>query len=219
MPTVTQSPPAGTSTKAVLATLPLVRVVDDEAAIQALITNMGPIGGFAVSAHTTAGDLLANLDESRIGCLVIDLFLPDMTGIELLEQLAGRGCALPVVFTSGMARVSEAVKAIKLGSIDFLEKPFGVEAMVAAIQRAIELDRERRHSGATCDGLRRRFARLSPRESQVMELVVQGAANKEVAHRLGLSPKTVEVHRANVMRKTEAASLAELVRMHVAIRG
>jgi two-component system, LuxR family, response regulator FixJ len=218
MPAVTQSTPGGTSTIAP-ATMPLVRVVDDEISIQALFTNMGPIGGFAVATHTTAGELLANLDEERIGCLVIDLFLPDMTGIELLQQLATRGCALPVVFTSGMARVSEAVKAIKLGSIDFLEKPFGVEDMLAAINRAIDLDRERRRSGATCDGLRRRFARLSPRESQVMELVVQGAANKEVAHRLGLSPKTVEVHRANVMRKTEAASLAELVRMHVTIRG
>jgi two-component system response regulator FixJ len=198
--------------------VPLVQVVDDEPAIQALFARLGQLGGFDVAEHETASSLLASIDEQRVGCLVIDLFLPDMTGIQLLEQLATRGCALPVVFTSGMARVSEAVKAIKLGSIDFLEKPFDLHEMLSAIERAIQLDRARRRNGATAADLRERFARLSPRESQVMELVVRGAANKEVAHKLGLSPKTVEVHRANVMRKTQAGSLAELVRMHVAMR-
>lgn len=201
------------------ATMPLVRVVEDDPAIQALFQNMSALGGFAVAAHGTAAELLATLDPERIGCLVIDLCLPDMTGIELLQALGSRGCELPVVFTSGMARIAEAVKAIKLGSVDFLEKPFDIQEMQAAIQRAIELDRQRRSQGANDATLRQRFARLSPREAEVMELVVRGAANKEVAHQLGLSPKTVEVHRANVMRKTEASSLAELVRLHVAVRG
>jgi FixJ family two-component response regulator len=200
------------------ATLPLVRVVDDEPSIQALFQRMGPLGGFQVDTHTTAQALLDSLDESRPGCLVIDLILPDQTGIELLQALAERGCHLPVVFMSGMARVSEAVKAIKLGSIDFIEKPFDVQQMLATIARAIELDEARRKDGQNLDSIQRRFATLSGRENEVMELIVQGAANKEVAARLGLSPKTVEVHRANVMRKTMANSLAELVRMHVALR-
>ncbi len=205
------------STFADPATMPIVRVVDDEAAIQALFSRMGPLGGFEVTTHTTASQLLDALDESRPGCLVIDLVLPDMTGIELLQALADRGCTLPVVFMSGMARVSEAVKAIKLGSIDFLEKPFDLQVMLSTVKQAIAIDLERRRSGNGREHMRQLFARLTRRETEVMEQIVQGAANKEVAARLGLSPKTVEVHRANVMRKTQANSLAELVRMHVAM--
>jgi FixJ family two-component response regulator len=110
------------------------------------------------------------------------------------------------------------VKAIQLGSIDFLEKPFEMAQMVDAVQKAISLDRQRREAGNGREEILRRFATLTPRETEVMEQIVLGAANKEVAARLGLSPKTVEVHRANVMRKTRANSLAELVRMHVAAR-
>lgn len=200
-------------------TMPLVHVVDDEAAIQALFVRMGPLGGFAVATHTTGAQLLAAIRDERPGCLVLDLVLPDMTGIELLQELAKDGCRLPVVFMSGMARVSEAVTALKLGSIDFLEKPFDVQEMLATVQKAIALDERLRRSGSDLDHVRSRFAELTRRENEVMEQIVQGAANKEVAARLGLSPKTVEVHRANVMRKTRANSLAELVRMHVALRG
>ena len=201
------------------ATMPLVHIVDDEPAIQNLFHRMGPIGGFAVSTHTTGADLLAALEADRPGCLVIDLVLPDMTGIELLQELGRRQCKLPVVFMSGLARASEAVKAIKLGSVDFLEKPFELQQMLTTVRQAIALDQERRRSGIDRIDMERRFAQLTPRENEVMEQVVKGAANKEVAARLGLSPKTVEVHRANVMRKTRAGSLAELVRMHVALRG
>ncbi len=213
----TPTPPAGNAV-AEPATMPLVRVVDDELSIQTLFARMGCLGGFAVTTHTTAQALLDSLDEQRPGCLVLDLILPDRTGIELLQELGTRGCTLPVVFMSGMARISEAVRALKLGSVDFIEKPFDLQEMLATIQRAIGLDQERRQAGACHETLRKRFCQLTPRECEVMEQVVQGAANKEVAARLGLSPKTVEVHRANVMRKTQAASLAELVRMHVAVR-
>jgi FixJ family two-component response regulator len=198
---------------------PLVRIVDDEVAIQDLFRRMGPIGGFAVATFTTAGALLEAFDETQPGCLVIDLVLPDMTGIELLQELSRRGCQLPVVFMSGMASIAEAVKALKLGSIDFLEKPFEMQSMLATVQNALRLDEERRRSGEDREAVRKRFEQLTRRETEVMEQIVRGAANKEVAARLGLSPKTVEVHRANVMRKTQAHSLAELVRMHVAIRG
>jgi two-component system response regulator FixJ len=200
------------------ATMPLVRVVDDAHEIQALFKRLGPIGSFAVTTCTTGTELLESLDEERPGCLVLDLMLPDMTGIDLLRALANRSCQLPVVFMSGMARVPEAVQALKLGSIDFLEKPFDTHEMIAVIQKAIALDQGRRRTGTLREDVRTRFAQLTRRENEVMEQIVQGAANKEVAARLGLSPKTVEVHRANVMRKTRASSLAELVRMHVAVR-
>lgn len=207
------------TTPATPAEVPLVHVVDDEPAILGLFRNMGRSAGFEVAGYGSAKEFFAGFDESRIGCLVLDLNLPDGTGIEILQELSARGHQLPVVFMSGMARVSEAVNALKLGSIDFIEKPFDLQQMITALRKAIAADGQRRSATATTDEIRRRFARLTAREVEVMELVVDGAANKEVAAKLGLSPKTVEVHRANVMRKTQANSLAELVRLCMARNG
>lgn len=204
--------PIGAGTQSI----PLIRVVDDEVAIQSLFERIGQLCGFEVECHGTAESLLASHSDERPGCLVLDLMLPDRSGIELLEDLTARGTELPVVFVSGMARVSEAVQALKLGSIDFVEKPFDVQKIAEVLRRAVDIDVERRRRIADHDELQRRFRALTPRETQVMEQIVRGAANKEVAANLGLSHKTVEVHRANVMRKTQANSLAELVRMHVA---
>ena len=198
------------------ATAPLVRVVDDEVAIQALFERIGQLCGFAVDCYGTAESFLGSYDDIRPGCLVIDLMLPDRSGIDVLQEVTKRGCELPVVFMSGMARVSEAVQALKLGSIDFVEKPFDVQQIGEVLRRAVDLDLTRRRQGADQDDLQRRFQSLTRRETQVMEQIVRGAANKEVAASLGLSHKTVEVHRANAMRKTQARSLAELVRLHVA---
>jgi two-component system, LuxR family, response regulator FixJ len=197
------------------ATAPLVRVVDDEPAIQALFERIGQLCGFEVDCHSTAGSFLDAFEDERPGCLVIDLMLPDRSGIEVLQEVTDKGCELPVVFMSGMARVSEAVQALKLGSIDFIEKPFEVQQIAEVLRRAVDLDLHRRSQGADQDELRQRFESLTRRETQVMEQIVRGAANKEVAASLGLSHKTVEVHRANVMRKTQSGSLAELVRLHV----
>ncbi len=201
------------------ATTPLVRVVDDEPAIQALFERIGRQCGFEVLCHGTAASFLTGFETDRPGCLVIDLMLPDRSGIEVLQEVTRRGSELPVVFMSGMARVSEAVQALKLGSIDFVEKPFDVQHITTVLRRAVDLDLKRRRRDADHDELRRRFESLTKRETEVMEQIVRGAANKEVAAALGLSHKTVEVHRANVMRKTMAGSLAELVRMHVAVAG
>lgn len=197
---------------------PLVRVVDGDPASHDLCRELASVGGFAVSQHATAGDLLQRLDDSTPGCLIVDLVLPDSAGIDLLQQLNQRRCRLPIVFTGGAARIADAVRAMKLGGVDFLEKPCDRQEMLAAIRRAIDIDAGNRRSILDQEQLERRFHGLTPRETQVLEQVVRGAANKEVANKLGLSPKTVEVHRANVMRKTQAKSLAELVRMHVAVR-
>ena len=198
-------------------TAPLLRVVDDEPTILTLFQRIGERNGFDVECHDTATSFLAQFDDRRPGCLVLDLMLPDRSGIEVLEELTQRGCELPVVFMSGMARVSEAVRALKLGSIDFVEKPFEIGPLTEVLRRAVDLDLRRRQNDADQDQIRRRLASLTRREQEVMEQIVRGAANKEVAAKLGLSHKTVEVHRANVMRKTAAGSLAELVRMHVAV--
>ena len=197
------------------ATAPLIRVVDDETAIQILFERIAQLCGFEVECHSSAESFLANYDDARPGCMVLDLMLPDRSGIEVLQEVTQRGSELPVVFMSGMARVSEAVQALKLGSIDFVEKPFDVQQLAEILRRAVDIDLKRRRAGQDQDELRGRFEALTRRETQVMEQIVRGAANKEVAANLGLSHKTVEVHRANVMRKTRAGSLAELVRMHV----
>jgi len=207
--------PSGVSS----ATAPLIRVVDDEAAIQALFERIGQLCGFEVDCHGTAESFLNAYSDDRPGCLVIDLMLPDRSGIEVLREVTERGCELPIVFMSGMARVSEAVQALKLGSIDFVEKPFDVQKIAEVLRRAVDLDIQRRRQSEDKEAMMRRFESLTRRERQVMEQIVRGAANKEVAASLGLSHKTVEVHRANVMRKTQAGSLAELVRMHVAAQG
>lgn len=198
------------------ATAPLIRVVDDESSIQALFERIGQLCGFDVDCHSTAESFLNAFDDERPGCLIIDLILPDRSGIEVLQEVTNRGCELPVVFMSGMARVSEAVLALKLGSIDFVEKPFDVQQIAEVLRRAVDIDLNRRRQNGDQNNLRKRFESLTRRETQVMEQIVQGSANKEVAANLGLSHKTVEVHRANVMRKTQAGSLAELVRLHVA---
>lgn len=217
---VTQRPTqAATSRTPEPTTTPMVHVVEDETAIQALFRNMGRIGAFEVAAYATVADFLDRFDDSRQGCLVIDLNLPDGTGIEILEALAERECHMPVVFMSGMAKVSEAVQAFRMGSLDFVEKPFDLKVMLDAITNAVAADKARRATTAAHEQACMRLARLTPRERQVMELVVQGYANKEIAIALSLSHKTIEVHRANVMRKTEAGSVAELVRVHVASMG
>jgi FixJ family two-component response regulator len=202
-----------------LATPPCVHVVDDDASTQAVFRSLGTQLGWDIRCYGSIGEFQARADQDRPGCIVFDLMLPDGCGIDALQQLSARGNRLPVVFTSGLASVSQAVRALQLGSLDFVEKPFEPGQMRAALQRAVALDDERRRQTRRRQLLAARLATLSRREAEVMECIVQGAANKAVALRLGLSPKTVEVHRANVMRKTGSASLAELVRLHVAVHG
>ena len=196
---------------------PCIHVLDDDLAIQSLLRSLGEMAGYEVHCYGTAGAFAKRTSEDRPGCLVLDLMRPDGTGIDVLQRLVASGNELPVVFMSGMASVAEAVRALKLGSIDFVEKPFELSRMRDALERAIQLDRERRQTAGEQERRLQRFARLSPRETEVLERIVRGAANKEVALQLGLSPKTVEVHRANVTRKTGADSLADLVRMHIAV--
>lgn len=198
---------------------PLILVVDDDTSIQSLFRTICAQAGYDVQVFGSIAAFQNRAGDDRSGCLVLDLMLPDGTGIDVLQELSQQGSKMPVVFMSGMASVSEAVKALKLGSLDFVEKPFELSCMREALQRAVALDLQRRVCAVEMSHLRRRFASLSPREVEVMERIVRGAANKEVALQLGLSPKTVEVHRANVMRKTGANSLAELVRMHVTVNG
>ncbi|MGE3175433.1 MAG: response regulator transcription factor [Planctomycetota bacterium] len=195
---------------------PIVHVVDDEPAIQELFRRLGSAENFAVRAYGSADEFLDGVDPHAPGCLVLDLNLPDRSGLEVLTILSERGYIMPVVFMSGCAGVNEAVRALKLGSLDFVQKPFDLSEMLAAIRRALEANAQQRTAEQQRVELRARFTALTPREAEVMELVVEGLPNKLIATRLGISPKTVEVHRSHVMQKTRSSSLAELVRLNVA---
>src|SRR5262245_3260368 len=154
-----------------------VHVVDDDPAVQKLFQQLGCIEGFAVTTYDTAGSFLDAVDGQRPGCAVVDLILPDRSGLDVLRELAARGSRMPVGFMSGLARATEAVSALKLGSLDFVEKPFAAADMVDAIRRGLEADRALRQSTRNQVDLRARFAGLTPREYEVMQLVVDGLPN------------------------------------------
>jgi len=211
-------PAEGSTVTTEVALAPVVHVVDDEASIQDLFHQLGRLEHLEIRSYRCAAEFLRTAAEPRSSCLVLDLNLPDQSGLSVLEELSRRDSRPPVVFMSGMAKVSEAVHALKHGSIDFVEKPFTIDAMLAAIRRALQIDDRQRQQQQGQQALRQRFAALTPREAEVMQLVVDGLPNKAMAARLGVSPKTIEVHRANVMRKTAAESLADLVRMAITMR-
>ncbi|MBX3461772.1 MAG: response regulator transcription factor [Planctomycetes bacterium] len=196
-----------------------MHLVDDEPTIQAVFRRLAAEHGWQLRVHGSIAAFEARSPQDRPSCVVLDLELPDGSGLDVLERLLGQDDPPPVVFISGVASVPQAVRAVQLGSVDFVEKPFPPASMQATVARAIEVDRQRRQATAEHAHLVQRFARLSPREREVLHLVAQGAANKDVAERLGLSLKTVEAHRGRVMRKTAAGSLAELVRLHLAVYG
>lgn len=200
-------------------TRPTIFVVDDDAAILDLVRRVcAPIDA-QIQTFTSAKAFLSVVSPDVSGCLILDYKLPDLNGLEILQQLQDRNIDLPVVFISGKAEVSTAVQAFKLGSMDFLEKPFNIQELHDTALRAVAKDGTRRETRARRELIARHVQSLTPRETQVMDLVVAGKANKTIAADLGVSPKTIEVHRANVMQKMRAGSLAELVQMVMFHRG
>jgi RNA polymerase sigma factor (sigma-70 family) len=169
--------------------------------------------GLRVRTFSSAPELLEAYEVTEPGCLVLDLRMPGMTGLELQEALLEMGSALPIIFLSGFGDIPTTVRAIKGGAVDFLEKPVTAEALVARVRHT--LAEERRHRGRRAEEqmIRRSYASLSPREREVMVLATKGLANKEIARHLEISPRTVENHRARVMEKMQAENLAELCRM------
>ena len=168
--------------------------------------------GLQVAVFPTADALLANLDLSPPSCLVLDVLLPGMTGLELQDHLNERGIGIPIIFVSAFADVPTAVRAMKAGALDFLEKPVPAQVLLAAVQNALSQDKGRRVAKSTSAEILGLMARLTAREREVMGLVMAGLSNKEMARKLGVSPKTIEAHRAKLYTKMRADSLAELVR-------
>ena len=197
---------------------PTVFIVDDDPAVQDVLRNLVGSIGLQAETYGAAHELLAASRDERPGCLVLDIRLPGLSGFSLLEQLAAQQRSLPTVVITGHGHVPMAVRAMKLGAVDFLEKPFKPQALLDSVQRAIDHDeRQRRHRTRRL-AVGARVKRLTPRERQVMDLVVRGLANKQIASELGCSGKTIELHRAHMMKKMEAQSVADLVRQVLSVR-
>lgn len=208
-----ESPVGGGSPRAVLPAT--VYAVDDDQSLLDLIAKVGERCGLRTVPCRTAQDFLEAYDAKQPGCLLIDIYLPDMNGMQLLDLIVERKWRIPVVMMTGRAEVEQAVHAFKAGSLDFLQKPFTLQQLEAVIRRAVDLDARWRDEDKERGDVQRRIGNLTPREKQVMQLVVAGRSNKLIAAELGLSPKTVEVHRANVMHKMGAKTLPDLVKMVV----
>jgi FixJ family two-component response regulator len=190
-----------------------VHVVDDDDAVRSSLRLLLKSVGLPTVAHASAHEFLAAWDGDQPGCLVLDVRMPGMSGIELQAELNQRGAIIPVIFISGHGDIPMAVEAIQHGAFDFLQKPFRDQDLIDRVQRALASDAEHRQLLQQRETLRQRFDLLTPREQEVLQLVTQGKANKVMAGDLGVSQRTVEIHRARVMEKMGAQSLAQLVRM------
>ena len=191
-----------------------VYLVDDDPSVRRSLARLLGVAGYKVETFRSAEDLLLVIDPSDApSCVVLDLRMPGLSGLDLQDLLLEQGLELSLVFISGRADVQSGIRAMKGGAIDFLEKPFSERALLDAVERALERDARRRGDRAERATLQARLLTLTPRERDVFGLVVTGRLNKEVGAELGTSEKTIKVHRARVMHKMKARSLAELVRM------
>jgi len=192
---------------------PTVFIVDDDEAVRNSLRLLVKSVGLTASALVSARDFLETYDPQQPGCLVLDVRMPGMSGLELQQQLNLRGAVIPVIFITGHGDIPMAVEAMQQGAFDFLQKPFRDQDLIDRVQRALEKDRVNRAELTERGRIRERHEQLTPREREVLALVTSGKPNKVMAADLGLSQRTVEIHRARVMEKMGASSLAHLVRM------
>jgi len=190
-----------------------VYVIDDDPAMRDSLEFLLDSAGFKVTLFETATNFLERLPELPFGCVVSDVRMPGIDGMDLLRQLKSNRTSLPVIIMTGHGDIPLAVEAIKLGALDFLEKPFEDERLVGAIRGALKRGADAARSDSEASDLAARIASLSPRERQVMDGLVAGLSNKLIARDYDISPRTIEVYRANVMTKMQARSLSELVRL------
>lgn len=195
----------------------VVHIVDDEEAVRNSLAFLLGTSGFATRIHESASAFLQVAPGIRNGCLITDLRMPDIDGVELLRRLRANNAMLPAIVISGHGDVQMAVEAMKNGALDFIEKPFSDEVMIAAIERAVAQADSQSQTDAATQAILQRLESLSEREAQVLKGVVDGLPNKVIAYELGLSPRTVEVYRAGLMGKMNAGSLSELVRMVLSV--
>lgn len=198
---------------------PTVYIVDDDDGMRRALGILMTTVGYQPAAFAGPREFLAKYDPSQPACLVLDVRMPEMSGLEVQQHLNRSGSMLPVILVSGHGDIPMAVQAMKDGAFDFLQKPFRDQDLLDRINGALKLDAENRASVERLADLKQRSDSLTPREHEVMALVVDGKANKVIAIDLGLSERTVEIHRANVMEKMGARSVAHLVKMHLTLGG
>jgi FixJ family two-component response regulator len=194
---------------------PTVFVVDDDEGVRDSLRFLLKSVGLATKTLGSATEFLDSYDVDQPGCLVLDVRMPAMSGLELQQQLNVRGAMIPVIFITGHGDIPMAVEAMQHGAFDFLQKPFRDQDLIDRLQKALAKDAHNRAQLQQRDQIRSRFDTLTPREHEVLVLMVRGLPNKIMAAELGVSQRTVEIHRARVMEKTEAGSLAHLVRMYL----
>ena len=190
-----------------------VFVIEDDPGVRELLATEIHAAGYVARPFASAEEFLANFDDSMPGCVLLDMRLGGMSGLELLESLRTRHIGIPVIIMSAYGDIPVAVRSMQLGAVDFIEKPFDNPAMLATLATAVQADAAHRDSATDLEATRRRLAVLSPREIELLKELTVGKSSKEIAGELGISLRTVETHRSNILYKTHAANTAELARM------
>ncbi len=195
--------------------VPTVFIVDDDPSIRFAMQALMDSVNLPHEIFASADEFLEKVTDQRPGCLVLDIRMPGLGGLELQQELLGKGNTVPIIFITGHGDVPMAVEAMQKGAVDFIQKPFRDQDLLDRIREALTTDKERREEQQKHAEVAERLARLTNREREVFDLVVTGKPNKVIAYELGVSQRTVEIHRARVMEKMQARSLADLVKMHM----
>jgi FixJ family two-component response regulator len=197
---------------------PTVYVVDDDASIREVLSWLMQSNRIAVKCYASAAAFLAEFKPDSPGCLILDLYMPGMSGLDLQQYLIRHGISMPVIFLSGRGDIGKAVEAVKQGAVDFIEKPFDYKRILLTVRECMQRDAAMRATRSSKEAFKVRLATLTQREREVMDYVVAGQTNREVAEILGISVKTVEAHRSRLMEKLDVDSVASLVQCAVTMR-
>jgi FixJ family two-component response regulator len=193
----------------------IVHFVDDDETMRRATTRLLEAGGYKVATYNSARDFLTRADQAIEGCVILDMRLPDQSGLDLQSALASQGVQLPVIFMTGFGLIPDTVQAMRRGAVDFLTKPVDAQTLLASVSRAMAQDAASRAGRAHHDQLRARYERLTPREREVFHHLISGQLNKQVAADLQIAERTIKLHRANILQKLEVDSMAELARLAV----